>query len=177
MEKIVIIINGRGGCGKDTLCDITAKHYKTVNVSSITPIKEIAKKAGWTGEKDPRSRRMLADLKRIFCEYNDLCNNYLVGCLRDFVCRLNDSEIMFAHIREASEIEKFKYSAGKQCRVATLLVKRETDDYSHESLGNSSDDDVEAYSYDHIFVNKAPDLETLEKDFIGFLKNEILARG
>ena len=43
MNKIVIIINGRGGVGKDTLCDFAAKHYKVENISSITPIKDLAK--------------------------------------------------------------------------------------------------------------------------------------
>ena len=28
MEKIVIIINGRGGVGKDTLCDLAAKYLQ-----------------------------------------------------------------------------------------------------------------------------------------------------
>ena len=46
MEKIVIIINGVGGAGKDTLCDLASKHYKVKNISAITPIKEIAQKCG-----------------------------------------------------------------------------------------------------------------------------------
>ena len=27
-KKVVIIINGKGGSGKDTLCELAAKHYK-----------------------------------------------------------------------------------------------------------------------------------------------------
>lgn len=36
MKKIVIIINGNGGVGKDTLCDFAAEKYKVTNVSAIT---------------------------------------------------------------------------------------------------------------------------------------------
>lgn len=174
MQKTVIIINGRGGCGKDTLCDIAGRSYKVLNFSSITPIKQLAREAGWKGEKDPRSRKMLADLKKILCDYNDLCTNYLLDRLDAFLESENDNEIMFAHIREASEIDKFKKAAEKRCRVVTLLVKRETEDYSHEALGNSSDDEVETYDYDHVFVNDAPDLTKLAKRFNSFLK-KILA--
>ena len=71
MKKAVIVINGAGGVGKDTLCDLAAKHFKVYNVSSITPIKEIAALCGWDGSKDDRSRKFLADLKQISVEYND----------------------------------------------------------------------------------------------------------
>ena len=47
MKKAVIVINGAGGVGKDTLCDLAAKHFNVYNVSSITPIKEIASLCGW----------------------------------------------------------------------------------------------------------------------------------
>ena len=49
--KVVIIINGHGGTGKDTLCGFAGKNYRTVNVSSAEPIKEIARRyGGWQGE-------------------------------------------------------------------------------------------------------------------------------
>ena len=47
--KLAIVINGGGGAGKDTLCDFAAKKFKTVNVSSIDPIKKIAGENGWKG--------------------------------------------------------------------------------------------------------------------------------
>ena len=36
MEKRVVIINGKGGVGKDTLCNIIGKKYAVKNISSIT---------------------------------------------------------------------------------------------------------------------------------------------
>lgn len=50
--KTVIIINDKGGVGKDTLCNIAAEYYLVKNVSTIDPFKEIARKyAGWNGEE------------------------------------------------------------------------------------------------------------------------------
>ena len=57
MEKIVIIINGRGGVGNDTLCDLDAKYLHVEKLSAISPLTEIAQNYGWNGEKDSRSRK------------------------------------------------------------------------------------------------------------------------
>ena len=56
MNKLTIVINGKGGVGKDTLC-MSLPHRRVRNISSITPIKEIAAMHGWNGEKDLKSRR------------------------------------------------------------------------------------------------------------------------
>ena len=152
--KKVIVINGRGGCGKDTLCDFTAERYKVRNVSSITPIKELATQAGWDGNKDPKSRKMLADLKQLFVEYNDLCNNYVVRQVKEFASC--DEEIMFVHIRECDEIKKFMASCAdiQDVSCVSLLIRRTTDGYGKELLGNSADDDVEKMTYDFTYENK-----------------------
>ena len=103
MEKLVIIINGVGGVGKDTLCDFAAKYYKIRKISAITPIKEIAQHYGWNGEKDERSRKFLSDVKRAFIEYNDLPTQYLLKQYEKF--KKSEDEILFVHIREKEEIE------------------------------------------------------------------------
>ena len=65
MKKIVIIINGNGGVGKDTLCEFAIEKYKVTSISSITPIKNIAHQCGWRGEKDSKSRKFLEKKKKI----------------------------------------------------------------------------------------------------------------
>lgn len=161
MNKIVVIINGSGGVGKDTLCDIVEKYYSTMNISSIDPIKEIALNCGWNGDKSAKSRKFLADLKKIFGEYNDLPGKYLTDKYNEFVT--NDKQILFVHIREPEEIVKFKNVIDLPC--VTLLIRgREA---VRRAWENSSDDEVENYIYDFCYENcKA--LDDVENDFMIF---------
>ena len=165
MKKLGIVINGRGGAGKDTLCDFVAKIYNTVNVSSITPIKKIASENGWKGEKTPEARRFLAELKRIFTEYNDLPNRYSLSEYERFL-QDPDKQIFFVHIREGEQISRFitasKCFDGAHC--VTLLV---TSKRCGASYGNTSDDMVENYPYDYVYANDAP-LDEAAADFLSF---------
>ena len=165
MRKVVIIINGNGGVGKDTLCDFASSMYKLTNISAITPINKRAEQYVWHGEKDARSRKFLADLKRTFVDYNDLPYKYLIKEYEKFL--YTDSEILFVHIREGKEIEKFKRYVKLPC--ATLLIKRKS---VSQNWGNASDDNVENYKYDYIYNNNKP-LTEIRDDFNRFL-NRIL---
>ena len=149
MKKIVIIINGVGGAGKDTLCNFAAKHYLIDNISAITPIKDIARRYGWNGEKDDKARRFLADLKKAFVDYNNLPTEYLLNKTNSFIN--SDAEILFVHIREADQIDMYK-EAILPMKCITLLVTREEIDQNHY-YGNRADDDVFNYNYDYIFAN------------------------
>lgn len=149
MKKLVVIINGKGGSGKDTLCEIFGdKYYNAKIISAITPIKEIARANGWNGEKDEKSRKFLSDLKRVFIEYNDLPNKYLLSQYQEFI-KDKKTNVLFVHIREASEIKKFKQQIKVAC--VTLLVKRPSLD--SVVIGNDSDDKVDSMEYDYYFVN------------------------
>ena len=162
MEKTVIIINGIGGAGKDTLCDFASEYFRTKNISAITPIKDIARQHGWQGEKDNKSRKFLADLKSAFTAYNDLPCQYLMKEYLDFL--KSDAQLLFVHIREGEEIKKFKQQVTIPCR--TLLIRRKA---LPQTLGNASDDNVELYHYDHCYHNDLPLLEA-KTDFIHFLQ-------
>lgn len=165
MKKLVIIINGAGGVGKDTLCDLSGKYFKVKNVSSIDPVKKIAKEAGWKGEKTPEARRFLAELKRILIEYNDTPVRYLIEKYKEFID--SDEEILYCHIREPEEIEKFKGYVVTDCM--TLLIKRDT---GVETWGNTADDEVENFNYDCIYNNNFI-LKDTEKYFYELLKDKI----
>ncbi len=162
-KKRLIVINGKGGVGKDTLCGFAGKYYRVRNVSSITPIKEIAAAYGWKGEKTPKARKFLADLKEAFTQYNDLPTSYLFQQYQEFSA--GEEELMFVHIREGREIDKLKEKIPNQC--ITLLIKRPLEGI--ETWGNASDDEVEQYSYDYVYENTKP-LEAAEEDFLSFLK-------
>lgn len=168
-EKCLIIINGRGGVGKDTLCNFAAEQFRVRNVSSITPIKKIAAENGWKGEKTPKARKFLADLKEVFTQYNDLPTRYLLEQYQEFL--ESEEELMFVQIREGREIDKLKHQISGRC--VTLLVRRTLDGI--ESWGNSSDDEVEQYHYDCIYENSLP-LKEAKEDFLQFLTKQIKIR-
>ena len=158
MKKVAIVINGPGGVGKDTLCELAAKHFKIKNVSSITPIKEIAALCGWEGQKDDKSRKFLAQLKELCVEYNNFPTLWATKQYEEFLT--TDEQIMFLHIREPKEIEKFVSATGG--RAKTLLI-RGGERMSRAVYGNAADDGVENYEYDYYFVNeKTLDLAELE---------------
>ena len=163
MSKKLLIINGAGGVGKDTLCDLGAKHFKVYNTSTIIPIKEIATQCGWDGSKDNKSRRFLSDLKKLCVEYNDYPTMWALERYREFLS--SDNEIMFLHIREPEEIEKFVRSTDGEAK--TLLI-RGGDRMKRSNYGNASDDCVENYEYDYYFVNDKT-LAEAEADFKEFL--------
>ena len=145
MKKLVVVINGAGGVGKDTLCNFVAEKYRVRNISSVDPIKELARMAGWEGEKTDRARKMLSDLKRLFTEYNDLPLRYIREQYEQFLN--SDEQVMFVHIREPEEIERFVKTNPEHIR--TLLItnsSRETAVY-----GNVSDDNVALYQYDGMY--------------------------
>ena len=173
MKKVVFVINGRGGVGKDTLCDLAAKAYSVKNVSSITPIKELAAQVGWQGEKTDRARKFLSDLKALAIAYNDFPTAWAREQYRLFL--EGDEQIMFVHIREGEEIRKFVDATGG--RAITLLV-RGGHRFHHRggAYGNAADDDVEKYRYDHVVYNDHPLSET-ERVFVAFLSRIMRERG
>ena len=164
MKKLTIVINGAGGVGKDTLCELASKHFRVMNISSITPIKEIAAQCGWDGSKDDRARKFLSDLKRLTVEYNDYPTAWALERYNRFI--MSDDEIMFVHIREAGEIKKFVRATKGNAK--TLLV-RGGGRMTKETYGNVSDDEVENYDYDYYFVNDKS-LELAEREFVELLK-------
>ena len=164
MKKVTIVINGAGGVGKDTLCDLAAKHFRVRNISTITPIKELAKMADWDGRKDDRSRKFLADLKELCVEYNDFPTNWAKAQYEDFLT--TDEEILFVHIREPKEI--VKYVSATDGAAKTLLV-RAGERLRREAYGNAADDGVENYYYDYYFDNDKS-LDEAEKNITELLR-------
>lgn len=163
MKKVVFVINGRGGVGKDTLCDLAAKAYSVKNVSSITPIKELAAQVGWQGEKTDRARKFLSDLKALTIAYNDFPTAWAREQYRQFL--EGDEQIMFVHIREGEEIQKFVSATGGAAK--TLLIRRAA--VHQGAYGNRSDDEAESYQYDYTFDNDLP-LEKAGEAFVAFLR-------
>ena len=166
MKQFVFVINGAGGVGKDTLCNMAAKHFRVRNISSITPIKNIATICGWSGEKNDHARKFLADLKSVTVAYNDYPTKWVLEQYKEF-CESED-EILFVHIREGSEIRKFV--EGTNGEAITILVRGGQRFRRRNAVyGNAADDDVEKYRYDYVFYNDRPLSET-ENAFLSFIE-------
>lgn len=163
MRKHVVIINGRGGVGKDTLVAAAARDvgHTVINTSSIDTIKYVASHYfGWTGSKTDKDRKFLADLKQLVYGYGDtLYKNLYFNVLH--MLETNDdrskiSKIVFVHIREPQEIDRMKvdlkeYAANnKDVHIHTLLIRNPDDSVKY---GNSADDDVAKYKYDLVYNN------------------------
>lgn len=162
MKKLVFVINGRGGVGKDTLCDYAARYFRVTNLSTIMPIKDLAAQCGWQGEKTDRARRFLSDLKAVLAAYNDYPTLWAKERYLEFLA--GDDQIMFMHIREAEEIEKFVRATDG--RAKTVLIRREA--VHREAYGNRSDDEVESIAYDYTYNNDLP-LDEAGEGFVAFL--------
>ena len=174
-KKLVVIINGKGGVGKDSCILSLAKNtnLNIVNVSSIEPVKKLAIELGWWDgkNKDDRSRAMLSYLKQAMIYGDNSIDKYIFKEVSQFLISSND--ILFIHIRESEEIKKIidKLQNVKDVlNVSTLLITRE--DIENKSYGNTSDDNVECgFVYDHIFENK---LNTGLEEFPNWFKNVVL---
>ncbi len=160
MKKQIIIINGSGGVGKDTFVEYCSKYAKVLNISSVDKVKEAATVlAGWNGEKDEKSRKLLSDLKEIGIVYNDAPLKYICNMVEEF--NHSDNELMFIHIRECEEIAKCQ----KVINANTLLV---TNKNVPEITSNHSDKEVKDYSYDYYIANDGTleELEQIAKKFV-----------
>jgi hypothetical protein len=169
MNKKIIIINGQGAAGKDAFCSAAALAlpFPCKTVSSIDAVKRIACKYGWKGEKTDAARKFLSDLKRAFSDYNNLPFEDMMREVEAFQ-RDDKYRILFVHIREPEEIEKFKKAAGEICRCVTLLITRPQ---SERHFGNMADDSVKNYSYDFTFVNSFENLRLLAENAASFIQN------
>lgn len=161
MSKQIFIINGSGGVGKDTFCD-KCGHYTDVKVvSSIDLVKHFATEMGWNGQKTPRDRRFLSDLKDLLTAYNDLPFKDIKQKVNEFK-QDTDNMFLFIHIREPEEIERAKKEFGAH----TVLV---VNDNVLGIYSNHADGRVLEYDYD-VVIDNSGTLEELEQEAKRFVE-------
>lgn len=177
MKKAIVVINGKGGIGKDTLIKSIeqGKNCRVHNTSSIDlvrdmcePVTALSSKA----EKDLAYRQMLADIKHAVDRYyrqkhgvglttKEMISEVFEGWLEDDLEKIEGytSSVIFIHIREPENIKEFLAEAKKELKkrgindviLTTLLIRSER---GLDSYGNSSDDRVENFEYEHIYESK-----------------------
>ena len=147
----IVIVNGMPETGKTTVQELCREILKGIGwnciiESSVDWVKEIARYAGWNGEKTDCNRKFLSDLKRALTDWDDSVLKHLVSVV-DSYHYTGDDHVIFIDIREPAEIEKAKLAFN----ASTLLVRRpqvEDNKYS-----NTSDMDVFNYDYDYTIWN------------------------
>lgn len=159
MDKI-IVINGKGGIGKDTLIEAladAAPHYIHVsNISSIAPIVQAVDSTGIVKNgKTNAYRKLLSDMKTAIDEYyraeegvaytTDYLNKKIIQW--EHLCEFGKAShhVLFVHIREPEMIQTF---VTVHPEATTILVKS---DRAQDEYGNPADDWVESYKYNYIF--------------------------
>ena len=154
--KNIIIINGKGGSGKDEFIKQVGKYVKCVSYSSVDRIKMAAGYIGWDGSKDEKSRKFLSDLKKLSKEYNNEPVNYIEEKIAQNHIFIQSGGFVFIHVREPDEIKYFK----DKYNATTVLIRRQS--LNHKNYGNNSDDNVEKYEYDYV-INNDKDIEYLNE--------------
>lgn len=154
-KQLIFVINGSGGSGKDTFVDFLSKiNPRIMSVSSVHEIKHIAKKYfKYDGEKSLKNRKLLSDLKLLQSESCEGPFEFMKNQKE-----LNPDKIIFFHIREPEEIEKFVQYYGKENVKTFLITRKETE----KEFGNIADDSIFDYDYDIIIENDSR-IEELEK--------------
>lgn len=142
---MIVIMNGKGGVGKDTLCDFAKERYSTMVISAVDKIKEVATILGWDGQKDLKSRKFLSDIKLLSTDYNNFPIRYLEQKTKEFY--KTGKDILFVHARDPKDIAGYikLFPEAK----AVLVVRNGFD----VKYGNEADDGVYNFPYDYTFDN------------------------
>lgn len=175
---IICIINGAGGCGKDTFIHAAGMTASVTQISSIKPVKTLANfiiqasepaapfsdiaVAAEEDNKTLRYRKLLSDLKRVWTDFCNGPENLMLCSVCDMITnQINGGEsydIIFAVIREPDKIESFRDrvigSLGLPC--ITMLIKSWIDP---KDFDNDSDAGVEDYPYDLTVINNYGQLD------------------
>ena len=160
MEKMIFVINGKAGSGKDTFVEyIDRIGYNAVSISTVDVVKQAATLLGWDGVKTPEARKFLSDLKDLSTQFNEF--PYKDACKR---AKSTNCEYVFIHCREPEEIDKIK----KELNCLSVYIDRDVPGCDT----NHADINVINYKYDIVVDNNGTpdDLCIAAKAFIGNAK-------
>lgn len=167
MNKKIVIVNGVGRSGKDSVCDIADEIIPCGNISTVDKVKKAYSFLGWNGEKSEEHRKALSDIKDLATKTLDHSYRYCKQCIADFYKEDCPWLILFIHSREPDEIARFVKDFG--CK--TLLV---TNKNIKKIESNHADAEVANYNYDFHITNDGTldDLHDAVEVFIKELFNE-----
>ena len=177
-EKImvqIIVVNGMPGCGKTTFEEYCLKKLAPYAdmLSTVTFVKEIAEKCGWNGEKTPKNRKFLSDLKDLLSKWNDVPFKKIEQRAIQFSNELEmfgldkQEAYLFVDSREPEEIQRFCDELG----AISVLVRRPS--VENNQTSNHADANVFNCHYDFTIMNDKEIINLYEAadEFIKIIKN------
>ena len=149
----IIVINGQGGCGKDSFVSYCGYEDEGIySFSMVDGVKCAAEQLGWLGGKELADRKFLSDLKDLSAEYSDYpfrsVLNSVMSAIQRYKWYSNSKNefICFIHARELDDIDRWVYDYGARA----LIIRRPEIEGTY---GNHADDDVFEVEYDYEIWN------------------------
>ncbi len=166
----IVIINGSGGCGKDSVVKFvkSSNKFYVYNFSTVDPVKLATDALNIPREpKDETIRKFTSDLKDMWTKYYDGPFEYIKSCLQlARISKRNADKVCFVHSREPKELTRFK-DMWPDCIV--LLVRRP----GYAIKSNHADKNVENFNYDYIIENDS-DMNGLQERTNAFIKEKLI---
>lgn len=179
LSSKVYVVNGAPGAGKDTFCsyvkEIMPFHYCQV-ISTVDFVKQIAYLCWWNGEKTPKDRKFLSDLKDLLTAWGEVPIKKCLIQIEEFETFFKSYEldpsdgVTFLMAREPSDIYVLSHIIPN-CK--TLIVRNSNAEA--QTTSNHADAEVLNYNYD-IEIDNNGDLENLKKEANSFIIKEKLLR-
>ena len=124
MNKIVVIVAGNSGAGKDCLINMFREMEPSCNRFSITDFAiPIAREMGWDGERDEKGRELLADIIDIGLKYS---NKPLMSLAHK--CAFDRAKFTFVILKSPKDISLYKevHSAlYSKIKIASCIVYKD----------------------------------------------------
>ena len=160
--KPIVIINGTGGCGKNTFVNMFDEN--AAHISMVDIVRELITKMGLTSDtKDENYRRFMHSFKRALEDYNDLPFQSVMCDIQKLMMDPN-VPFIFIDMREPADVARIE----KIYDIFTVLVHNPR---VADISTNYADASVYDISYDYIIENDG-DLEKL-RESAETLQNEI----
>lgn len=173
----VFVINGFPRSGKSQFVEYCNNELAPwcCEISTVDFVKNIAEKCGWTGEKTPKNRKFLSDLKDLLTDWEDVPYQKVLNKINDFKYLLNQFDlsdnkaVIFIMSREPEEITRFE----KELNAESILIRRKSVEFNQQS--NHADSEVLNHKYHYIIENNSTleELKNKAKNFCNYLKNNI----
>jgi hypothetical protein len=167
VNRVVFILNGKAGSGKDTFVELQKAYaqqryrIKVRGISTVDKVKEAARLLGWDGVKVPSSRKFLSDLKDLSTKF---CDGPAKYCY-EVADTLESNSWLYIHCREPDEIDKMQKVLQKRMQCFTVFIRRPG---VEDVVSNHADLNVEKFNYD-FYVDNNSTLEIFAKKACDFV--------